>query len=88
MDTNTEQNEYASFHVTVDERTLLVEPNFSKDFVYYRISEKDKFLFILQLGEDAEWAAENEEMDPVGTSQTLDQNFAKRVGNEIEAIIN
>ena len=86
MDKTSDQNEYGSFHVTVDKCVLLVEPHYSKNQVYYRINEKDRFLFTLQLGEDAEWVADNEEMDPVGTSQALDQNLARRVGNEIEKI--
>lgn len=77
---------YGTFEVTVDDRRLSVEPNFSQNRVYYRIYEGKQFLFTLQLDDHAEWIAENEEMDPVGPPQPVDFAFAHKVGETIEKL--
>lgn len=77
---------YGCFHLTVEGRELSVEPNFSNNQVYYRVCEGDNFLFTLQLDDNAQWVADDEEMDPVGTRQPIDNAFARKVGDAIEKL--
>jgi len=70
---------YGTFHVTVDERELTVEPAFADNDVSYRVSEAEKLLFTLQLDENAQWKA-------VSNEDEQNKNFAKKVGDAIEKL--
>ncbi|WP_153798469.1 hypothetical protein [Foetidibacter luteolus] len=70
----------------VDGRSLEVEFMYESNALYYRICENGQYLFLLHLGDDAQWVAENEEMDLVGRANQIDPEFADKVGEAIQSL--